>query len=152
MHEGRSPVRRAAVRALQKPVGGRFIILWQHKLDVLRSLPLWMRALFEELVACCDFTTGAGLTSYEALIQRLTPIQPSHGPRHFAPNAHAIRDALVRFSEGFIMIRRTADSQAGQGLFFELAPRMAEVRPQVELRGGTPRGSDRLESKERRGF
>ena len=145
-------MRKVAVRALQKPKGGRFIVIWQYELDVLRSLPPWMRALFEELVACCDFSTGAGQTTYEALAARLTPLQPRSGPRHFAPNAHAIRDALVLFSEAFIVMRRTAYSQTGQGLFFELSPRSAQVRQTPKLRGGTPRGSDRPESKSQSGF
>ena len=130
-------MKRVAVRALRKPKGGRFIIVFEYELEVLRTLPPWMRALFEELAACCNFSTGAGQTTCAALIARLTPIQPRSGPRLYVPDAQAIRKALKRFETCDIVTRLKNASQAGECLFFEIEPRGAKVRPQPKLDKGT---------------
>lgn len=145
-------MRKVAVRALQKPNGGFFIAIYQHELDVLRTLPPWMRGLFEELIACCNFGTGAGQTTYTALVANLTPIQPRSGPRFFAPDWQAIRRALVRFEFGGIVERKTDASQLGEFLFFEIEPRPAKVRPQPKLEWGSRTPPTSRENKRGRGL
>ena len=120
-------MRKARVLALRKASqGGAFLIMHQHELDVLDALPLWFDRLFRALIHCSDFRTGAGQVSYARLVALLTP-------KHYAPDAQAIKKAVRELEARLIVARDKAHSQAEQLLFFAVAPRYAEVRQKAEL-------------------
>lgn len=130
-------MRKAAVVALgkfgQAGGGANFIVVHDHELAVLDPLPLWVTRLFQALVRCCNFRTGAGRVSYEHLVAMLQPIQPRSGPRHFVPNLQAIKKVIRLLELRRIVGRDTGHSQAEKTLIYELAPRYAKLRPQAKL-------------------
>jgi hypothetical protein len=131
-------LKKVAVIALRKAAeGDAFLVVHQHEFDVLDSLPLWITRLFLALLRCSDFATGAGQITYGTLAAMLCPIQPRSGPRHFAPDVQAITKAVRALEARRIVSRDKARSQAGDCLFFAVAPRFTSVRPKAELEGGT---------------
>ena len=117
--------------------GKRFMKIYLHEVDVLRDLPSWYTALFMWLIDSSDYDTGCGITTYAHLISALTPAQPSRGgPRHYVPDRNAITRALRALERARILLRDTERSMNGDGLFFELAPRMDQCAQGEVLTGG----------------
>jgi hypothetical protein len=85
-------MKKAAIIALRHAKGA-FLILHQHEMEVLRSLPSWELSLFTALLQHANHATGRGRTTYAALVASLTPIQPRRGPQHYVPTVAAIRRA-----------------------------------------------------------
>lgn len=125
-------MRKAAVLALRQAGRSAFLITHQHELEALDALPCWMLRLFMALLRCSNFETGAGDTTYAALLAMLTPIQPRRGPRHFVPDLQALKKAVRVLEERRLISRDKLHSQATERLLFLVAPRYAEARPKAK--------------------
>lgn len=125
--------RHAATVAPDDAIGGGFLLLHAHELDVLATLPLWTLALFVQLLRLVDFKTGAGCTTVPQLVRALQPLQPARGRRHFAPDAQAVIKAIRELEARRILARDKGRSRAENLLFFTVAPRVAKVRPGSKL-------------------
>lgn len=123
---------------MKRAVSGRFLLLHEHETDVLDTLPLWMDRLFRMLVRVSDYSSGAGSVAFAQLVLWLTPLQPRRGPRHYAPNLRAIKDAVRGFEQRQLLRRDKALSQGEGLLFFMVSPRLLEVRPTSKLGPQTP--------------
>ncbi len=122
-------IRAVALRKAQ----GAFLVIHQHEMAELESLPLWVTRLFLALIRCTDFSTGFGETTFAALVAACTPQQPTRGPRHYAPDEQAIKKVVRGLELRRIVARDKAFSQGERRLFFTLAPRVAVVRPPSKL-------------------
>lgn len=125
-------MKKTAVKALQQATGA-FLIVFQHEVEVLDSLPLWFHRLFAALVRCSDFKTGHGDCTYERLANLMTPIQPRQGVQHFAPDLQAIKKAVRTLEDRRILARDKRYSQAQGRLIFDLLPRYAQARPKSQF-------------------
>jgi hypothetical protein len=127
-------MRKVAVLALKKASkGGAFLITHQYEIEVLDAFPLWVTRLFNALLRCCDFHSGAGRVTYAHLVAMLTPIQPRRGPRHYVPDVQAIKKVVRELEARLVLARDKAHSEAEKTLIYELAPRYASVRPSPKL-------------------
>ncbi len=122
-------MKKVQASALRKAQGA-FLIVHEHEYAALQGLPLWAHALFMLLLRCADFEKGHGETSYTWLSERLAPVQPDRGPKHYAPDAQAVKRMVLKLEERRIVARDKRHSDATKTLFFSVAPRYhAEARP-----------------------
>lgn len=138
------------VRQLALERGYGYVKVFEHELEVLDSLPLWMTRLFIALVRRSAYSTGQGSTTYAELVKAMRPLQARRGPRHYVPDEWAIWRGLVAFDRAHIVWRNTGWSQRAGALFFELAPRKGPVRPTSKLAPGTRTPPDQPENEQRR--
>lgn len=127
--------RHAATVAPDDVIGGGFALIHAAERAVLRTLPLWMHALWCELLAHADYKTGAGVVSVPQLVAALQPIQPARGPRFWAPDAQDISRAVATLEERRLIARDKRRSAQERALFFMVAPRVTKARPR---RNSTP--------------
>lgn len=120
-----------------------FVKLFDHEIACLVTLPGWMLRLFLHLIELTNYRTGAGSTRLATLVQLMTPIQPASGPKHYVPDAQAVRKAILAFERSLILARDKSRSEREGLLFFLVSPRGVQVRPRPELEGGTRRGVDK---------
>lgn len=131
----------------------RYVLLFEHELEVLDTLPLWMTRLFVALIRSSNYQTGHGRTTYAQLVDALRPLQPARGGRrHYAPDEKAILRAIAGFQRRHIVARDTGWNQTAGGLFFELAPRRLKARPQASSVTGLRHPRDSLKNEQRRGL
>lgn len=143
-------MRHAAQVALRRSTG--YVKIFDHELEVLDTLPLWMERLFRVLVQFSSYSTGLGSTTYPQLVEAMTPLQPRSGPRHYVPDEWAIWRALVAFDRAHIVWRNTGFSQMRGVIVFELAPRKAPARPKPNLHRGPAPPTTSLQNEQRRGL
>lgn len=130
----------------------RYVLLFEHELEVLRTLPLWMTPLFVALVRASVYQTGIGKTTYAELVDALTPLQPRTGKRNYVPSEWAIWRALLAFNRAHIVWRNTGWSERQRVIIFELAPRKAPTRPKAESAPVVRTGTTSLKNEQRRGL
>lgn len=141
--EDRAPPARPARTTSDKPIPGRrdvsaaqnvrhqaplFVALDGLELIQLRRFPGWVRWLFLELCAACDFETGELATSYAKLQALLECSQPRQGgPRLPVPSVPQIRRALDDLEAANMLGRDKAyniKADGGRGiLFLSVGPR-----------------------------
>lgn len=95
----------AALSRTQSPV---YVGLYRWERVKLRTLSLWARVLYEELVGLSSFKTGEVRTSYAQLMALLTPDQPAHGRRLAAPTLKQLRNAMDELQDAELIDRNKA--------------------------------------------
>jgi hypothetical protein len=140
-------MRRARRIALLRATGA-FHIVHQHETDVLADLAGWITRLWHALISVTEYRSGFGGVGYAQLVVMCAPLQPRSGPRLYAPDAQAIRRAVVALEVRGLLVRDKEHSEAARFLFFRVAPRYVSVRAPSEFEGVTRRGSDTPEKLE----
>jgi len=138
-------VKAVRVSALKKAQGA-FLLLHEHEWAALDGMPAWVTRLFLLLVRCADFKTGHGETGYPWLAGALTPMQPARGPRLFAPSTQDVKRQVLELEQLRIVARDKRHSDATKTLFFSIAPRFAQARPQ---KNSTPKLDPHLKAAKR---
>ena len=126
-------MRKSAVYATKKTLAEGFVAVSFNELEALEALPSWMTKLFLNLVRFTNFQTGRGESTYAALLRRLTPIQPRSGPKHFVPDAQALKKAIRLLEDRGLLRRDKRASQEEGSLIYVVLPRVAPARPKAEL-------------------
>jgi len=126
---------KATRRALRR-AGGAFTLLHQHEFEALLPICPWAVTLFAVLLQFVDHKTGAGRVTYSALSECLAPSQPARGPRLYAPDPQAVKRIVLAIEATRILARDIGHSNGNTSLFFSVAPRHAQARPQ---RNSTPK-------------
>jgi hypothetical protein len=128
-------MRLSAVTAARHAAAAGFVLIHREEERVLDTLPLWYSALWRVLVRLSSFRTGHGRTTIAELIERLTPIQPRTGKRHYVPDRKAIERAVATL-EGRGILRRNAHANVqAQALFFSIDPRGAKFAHSPNVSG-----------------
>lgn len=128
-----------------------FVALDGLELMKLRRFPAWVRWLFLEMCAACDFETGELATSYAKLQALLECDQPRQGGRRLpVPSVPQIRRALDDLEAASMLGRDKAynvKANGGRGiLFLSVGPRKSFG----SAKANRDRGCDRVEKERKR--
>lgn len=112
-----------SVRPPGPPVAESYLKVFDFESAVLLTLPCWHFRLFMVLLTFCDFRTGVGRATFEALAYGMTPIQPRTGPKHYTPDVQALKKAVRGFQERGLMSRDKRRSEHDRTLHYLVQPR-----------------------------
>lgn len=94
--------------ALSRTQSPEFVTLYRWERVAIRTLSVWARELYQELVGLSSFKTGEISTSYAQLTAVLTPDQPPHGRRLPAPTLKQLRSAMDELQAADLIARNRA--------------------------------------------